>query len=1231
MKFYFLVVFFYCQTLFSQSVLFENITTVSGLSNNSINCIESAKNGDLWIGTWDGLNLYDGKKIINFKHNPLHNNSIAGNNIISLLIDKNNFLWILTDSKYISRLDENFKFVHYELNEIPAHLQLDLNGNLVVFTNKDNAFIFKDQHFIKTKAIKTTNHIPQDLKVFLFSLNYTSDINFVLKQQENFFWVATQNNGLFYVESLKGNRFKILEHYQSDQYNPYGLASNEITVLHKDKYNNIWLGLKDGGISRMIDKSKTVELIFAHHQFQPFLINQTIRAITLDNQSNIWLGYYSEGIFTKQKNSSVFTPYLLQQAKQNKDWNRVRSLYSDSNENIWVGTYGGVVRITGEKQFYYTKETTENFHSNRTYSFCQDNNQRLWVGAWQGLSMFNLKTLRFEPFLNQESFKKYNIRKIIHNQSTLYLATEKHGLVLYDINSGLIKNIDQSNGLIGNSVYDIYIDNINAEIWVASLGGITILNFDQTLKDVLTEQQGLPSHLVYSLNAVDNAVWISTTKGVASVDRQSKKVLDYSNYVGWQGVEFAEGAHFKDKTAMLYYGGNKGLNFFNPQKVFNAQDSLEFKLFINNKLIAPENTLEFAYKNNNLTLELYPLGYLNFANNQFEYKINGLFDPWRVLPKEVVSLDDLSFGDYLIQVRDATKKEPNIIFEKQLTIKKPFYLQVYFIALWGCFLIIILFVILKIKRRKILATQIYLQELVQANTTQINLQKTELENKNKELIQLYNQTISQKAELFTLHSKVKNDDIEMEKFRVYLLDKLKQPLLLILNHCDRPNCDLELKKQVCSLYNMVREWNFLEQIKNSGTNELINVEIRIFMQRLISEFNYLPNKYDVKIEFKNGLSPLWVVIDALSLKMLIHYLINESCKFISQQDMLKLEFKNTDTNLIITINSKSETLSRFWDENLKYSPYYRAVKVLLKLLKGELSYDVTKEFNLKITIPILLDTSLDNSSCQIKLNELQQDLKVLPKDKLNLIVLADANDFIIVKQLFTSFDNCNIIYLSGVNETVNNLKHYSFDALLIYNNSLKDNLKNLFAQIKNLISKRELLVFYLSQEVDYIFQEQLFELGVNDLLHFPISKDLIKTRIIKPIENSKVTSRIALFQNLSQSNNLHIHISNDEKLVRKALELIDKNLSESEFGVEQLCHEIGISKMKCYRLFKEFLDKSPLEIMIETRMRKAEYLLNNSNLRVAEISFECGYNDPKHFSKTFKKFFKVSPSDFQKV
>ncbi|MGS0526135.1 helix-turn-helix domain-containing protein [Zobellia nedashkovskayae] len=92
---------------------------------------------------------------------------------------------------------------------------------------------------------------------------------------------------------------------------------------------------------------------------------------------------------------------------------------------------------------------------------------------------------------------------------------------------------------------------------------------------------------------------------------------------------------------------------------------------------------------------------------------------------------------------------------------------------------------------------------------------------------------------------------------------------------------------------------------------------------------------------------------------------------------------------------------------------------------------------------------------------------------------------------------------------------------------------------------------------------------------------------------------------------------------------MNENLNNPSFNVQKLQEALFVSKIKCYRAFKEVLQQSPSDVIIKLRLQKAEYLLKNHTLNISEISMECGFNDPKYFSRLFKKNFECSPKEYR--
>lgn len=112
---------------------FKTITTKEGLSNNSVNDLVSDKYGQLWIATWDGLNLYNGTTIKVFKHDVEDTTSLSGNVITQLLKDRKERIWINTDNKSVSLYLGDGKFRQFTFEKSPLSLVLTKKGALEPF------------------------------------------------------------------------------------------------------------------------------------------------------------------------------------------------------------------------------------------------------------------------------------------------------------------------------------------------------------------------------------------------------------------------------------------------------------------------------------------------------------------------------------------------------------------------------------------------------------------------------------------------------------------------------------------------------------------------------------------------------------------------------------------------------------------------------------------------------------------------------------------------------------------------------------------------------------------------------------------------------------------------------------------------------------------------------------------------------------------------------------------
>lgn len=160
-------------------------------------------------------------------------------------------------------------------------------------------------------------------------------------------------------------------------------------------------------------------------------------------------------------------------------------------------------------------------------------------------------------------------------------------------------------------------------------------------------------------------------------------------------------------------------------------------------------------------------------------------------------------------------------------------------------------------------------------------------------------------------------------------------------------------------------------------------------------------------------------------------------------------------------------------------------------------------------------------------------------------------------------------------------------------------------------------------------QQQLegLETGADDYITKPFNFQIQEAKIANII-NLRRNMR-QLFKNKLQIETHEITVTPlDEQFMIKALDLVEKNMSITDYSVETMSRDLGMSRTLLYKKILALTGKPPLAFLRTLRLKRAALLLNKSQMNVSEIAFQVGFNDPKYFSKHFKNEFGVLPSKY---
>ncbi|WP_417885633.1 two-component regulator propeller domain-containing protein [Zunongwangia sp.] len=1209
-----------CHSLLAQQMKFKTLTTDEGLSNNSVNDIISDQDGRLWIATWDGLNVYDSNQIQVFKHKYQDSTSIAGNVILAFKKDKNGRIWILNDNNTISYYEGDGIFKNFKLSQHPETFRLTKSGEIAVKTSNSN-FAYSDNHFQEvsvSELITEDTHKP--LKKILRNQFPEVMINDVLKDREGNIWYASRKNGLFFIPNTPENiNNQQITQYKYDPYSPYSFTSNEIEKLYEDDFGNIWLAHKDGGISMAYHGAEQITTIIPHPKTYPHLPNETIRGITKDQSGAVWLGYYNHGLFSFSKETNCFLPFSITEASLNSDWDRIRSVYTDSKGTIWVGTYAGIIKIENQQYSLITAEDFENFPANRNYSFFEDS-EDLWIACWGGVAKYNRKLKHFEAFKHQEELASFHVRQIIKIEDTLVLATERNGVVFFSTEKGILKTINTENGLLGNSVYSLYQDSANNELWIATLGGISIYKKSKGIIKNLTEADGLPSHMVYSLLANGNEIWISTTKGIAFINKKSYAITQLPKEQGWQAKEFSEGASFQDAKGTLFFGGINGLSFFQPDAYHYTEKSVKFFLKVDGK----ENySSEFTkeYRENSVAVTITPISYTGLPKTIW-YKLEGADSDWKTFKNSEIIYSHLQPGDYSFKVT-SNKNEDQETQYFQVHIEKPFYQTFWFYTV--CTVLLILIGISFSVRRNRIAKKIrnQLEKNIEERTAVIASQKKELLDANKNLEQKNAEIAKQKEKLLALHRDVKNKDFEVEKFQTFFLSDFKSKLNKITALLKTEENDTKsVEKGLTKLIEDISEWDYLDQVSELGESVPVQIDFEGFITKIYQQIS--DNQYNTQTsyQFSNFSDENLVALDVLRFRLLLRYLIIEVFKYSGSNEKCHLQTSLHSNKVIIELKASSELLKKEWQNITNFSPYYKAFQLLLKEISGEIEVKFTEDLEIMLQIPVISVKNQSNASGVLQYKHLQQ-----PKDddKSYILVYCEKDDISFFSQLLNSKERA-LLFEHDLHGITSAIHQCNVETIVIYNIPFSND----FEQVLHQPALQRIPSLYISETISLSIEERAIENGINAIANLPTSSDLLNKKIAMITNSQKQAYSTKINRITEKLDRENVVLNPHEKTVKKALKIIEEELDNPQFNVDSLFKRLEISRTKVYRVFKEILQQSPSDVIINLRLQKAENLLLTGNLNISEISFECGFNDPKYFSRLFKKHYGESPKRYKK-
>jgi signal transduction histidine kinase/ligand-binding sensor domain-containing protein/DNA-binding response OmpR family regulator len=563
--------FFFCQGQNSK-INFHSIK--DGLSNPYVKCIIKDSRGYLWFGTNEGLNKFDGSNFTLYERNINDPNSLVSNTINTILEDKDLNLWIGTGNGlciYNRQLD-NFKvFRNFGEERYPSISSLfeDDNNNIWIGTSGLGLYIYD-------KSIDSLYSYMPDVNDRT-SIS-SSFINSIISDKKGGIWVGTRNGlDLFYakdsVKARSNYNYKL----------PDELKVCYIRKLCIDKDGNLWVGTYGKGLYEVIDKDNGWHI--NHYQVsveKGSLSNNDILSIICDSKGNLWIGTENGGLNVLPNNLTDFISYKTEDGNlQCISSNSIWSLYQDNTGIIWIGTYNHGVNFIDERigefdVYYRNAYEYKTLVNNNVVNFSEDQERNIWIATdGGGISSFNPATRSFTNKIDNTSISSKSVMDILcDSRQHIWAGTWGGGIELFNTSGKKIRNYRVEAYDKPGNIFSLMEDR-NGNIWAGTAGnGLLLYNpekddFTKVLDDSKKNFLTAKSFVSVLFQDSENTIWIGLPNGLVSMKYVNGKKF-FASYVHNEDIQSISSSSIvsilEDSRHNLWIGTNEGLNLFNKEK-----------------------------------------------------------------------------------------------------------------------------------------------------------------------------------------------------------------------------------------------------------------------------------------------------------------------------------------------------------------------------------------------------------------------------------------------------------------------------------------------------------------------------------------------------------------------------------------------------------------------------------------------------------------------------------------
>ena len=1267
-----------------RAFMYDHLGTANGLSSQRVYSIEEDKYGGMWIGIKNGVARYNGRTLTNYTLGEADKRSDTGGMVIKLTKDSednilayNNKGEIFKYSEYLDRFIPIALQFTKRINEIKKHgsglilqnVVVDKENNLWAATSKGIFFVSIDgkaikRHFDKLNVncsvivgqhliICTTSGvrlIDRNTGKYIRTLYNRNTESAFIDTQYHRLWLGTFNQGAVIIDMKTwkkiGTRMESL------------LPHTPVRAIEILNDTTIMLGIDGNGVYIANRKGNDVRLLWNDDETTDNVIHGNgIYDILRDKRDNVWIGSYTGGIDIAYPTGSVMTSFEhkqgVEQSLMNNGVNDVlevgNNLYfatdggisilnqttkhwthtligkvvltlCDTDDGILAGTYGNGVFKLGTDNICRELYSTSNgmLDTDYIYSVHRDSRGNIWIGCLDGaLVQVNGNRKHKYDIITVESISDAPDGKIAVCTATGFYIIDpiSHTSTHY---LGFEECMDKD---INNYIRSILF-NKNGTVWLATDGGgLYLYNLKSRKRHVLTTKNGLPSNSISALSFDEmGRIIIGTDAGLAILYPKTMEVINI-NFIKMVNREYNRASMGNTQTGRIIFGSNSGAISIAPSLInkLDYDARLRFSNIIinsekeidDNKIVSLHKSLEegkvrLDYADNTFCVSFESICYQYHNDINFQYKLEGFNDTWSpTSDNSTVQFTNLPAGRYRLKVKAVSRNNKRVLDEKyiEIIVAEPWWNSIWAWAVYVTTICVILYLTIKNYRGQ-------------------------------------------------LERKYFNEKID---FFVHAAHDIRTPLSLVLAPLSNIAEDEQLseKSRKClkiAMSNGDKLSNMISELLDFQKADVVNntmkpVEVRVItvLEGIIDKFCMIANDKHITIEISDCPKDIIISLDYKLGAKLFDNLLSNAIKYTPEGGRITLRANTYKGKVKIDVKDNGMGIPKD-DQKKIFNNYYRAENVVKTKINGTglglmLARRITSLHNGELTFrseegkgtTFTVSLPLVRREMEVTKTENKEE-KALSSE---IILFVDDNADLRSYFHMTFSANYKVVTVENGKKALEYLKDNECD--IVVSDVMMPEMQGdeLCRRIKGNHDTSWMPVILLTAKASKDFIIEGLETGADDYITKPFDTEILKSKIETTLANRRrmseyykhrvdniITEGKAVQQDINTT-----ETNEDSDFIDKATAIVMENMGDTDFGIDNLCREMAMSRTLFYGKIKALTAQTPQDFIRNIRLQRAANLLREGK-QILDVCAICGFTNSKHFSTVFKKQFGVSPSKF---